>query len=203
LDENHKRGKRLYAAYTDYDKDQYIDMMGNFMYNNRGYKNEFLVKKQLKLPSDKEIVKTFIEIAKQNPKQIASDMAKAYTETHLFATRIPRAYEKKISQLTDENSKKSNKLAKEFVGNIVSSKMQISTEAFFSNFIKKGFDPMSDVNDRDQFNGTQDPLIIFNMNSITHMGTVKLTKADLDRYSDYTSTRTHAVKRKDLSSIQQ
>jgi len=36
---------RLYTAYTKYDKDSYTDLMGNFMYNERGYKNTFVVKK--------------------------------------------------------------------------------------------------------------------------------------------------------------
>jgi hypothetical protein len=201
LDSSNKRASRLYAAYTDYDKNQYTDMMGNFMYNRRGYKNEFLVKKNLKLPSDKEIVKSFIEIAKANPKQIASDMSKAYSETHIMATKIPKVYEQKISRLTDYNSKNSNRLAKEFVADIVSSKTKFSSNAFFSNLIKKGFDAMSDVNDRDQFKGTQDPLIIFNTNSVRFKGTVKLTKQDLDYYSKYTSSKEHSIKRKDVSDI--
>ncbi|NLD46397.1 MAG: hypothetical protein GX660_04260 [Clostridiaceae bacterium] len=201
FDKNHQRANRLFAAYTKYDKDQYVDMMGNFMYNMRGYKNEFLVKKDIKVPSDKELVKTFIEVAKKNPKQFASDMAKAYNETHLIMSKIPKVYEKKISELSDPGSKKANKLAKEFVEDIVSSKTKVSSNIFFDNLIKKGFDAISDVNDRDQFFGTQDPLIIINMDSIKHEKTVKLTKKDLDYYSQYTSSKQHKANHKDFSDI--
>jgi hypothetical protein len=202
LKSDHKRANRLYAAYTDYDKNQYVDMMGNFMYNSRGYKNEFLVKKDIKIPSDKQLVEAFIEIAKANPKQVASEMSKAYEETHMMATKMPKVYEKKISSLTDASSKESNRLAKEFVSNICSSKTKVSTNAFFANLVKKGFDAISDVNDRDQYAGTQDPLIIFNMDAIKHKGTVKLTSKDLDYYSKYTGSKAHKQSRKDVSGIQ-
>lgn len=43
--QNGKRN-RLYTSYTDYDKSMYVDLMGNYMYNQKGYKNTFMVKKR-------------------------------------------------------------------------------------------------------------------------------------------------------------
>ena len=201
LDPNDQRAKRLYAAYTEYDKNQYADMMGNFMYNEKGYKNEFLVKKDLRIPSDQELVKSFYEMAKNNPKQVARDMAKAYSEVHIISSRLPKVYEKKISQLDDSDSKKGSQLTKEFISLMVSPKMEVQANSFYANLVKKGFDAMSDVNDRDSYSGTKDPIIIFNTNAIRHTGTVKLTSKDLDRYSEYTSSREHRQQRKDISDI--
>ena len=60
---NHK-GNRLYVSYTDYDKDEYASLMGNFMYGGESaYKNTFVVKKDMKVASDKDVVKAFTEIA--------------------------------------------------------------------------------------------------------------------------------------------
>ena len=34
-----KKSNRLYSSYTKSDKAEYVDMMGNFQYDERGYKN--------------------------------------------------------------------------------------------------------------------------------------------------------------------
>ena len=48
LDASNKKSNRIYGCYTDSDKTEYIDMMGNFQYDEKGYKNTFVVKKILK-----------------------------------------------------------------------------------------------------------------------------------------------------------
>lgn len=45
LDRSNKRGNRLYASYTAYDKNAYADFMAGFQYDNKGWKNSFVVKK--------------------------------------------------------------------------------------------------------------------------------------------------------------
>lgn len=192
---------RLYTAYTDYDKNMYADMMGNFMYDGRGYKNTFMVKKDISVASDKDVVNAFMKIAKENPKQVAKDMAKAHNENVIFMEKTEKSYQKKISKLNDPESRKARKLAEEFVSNtVLSKKAETSSNNFYANLVKQGFDALSDVNDR---KGTaQDPLIILNMDKLNQTGSMKLTKDDLKYYADYTMTKETKKKKKDLSSIQ-
>ena len=195
----YKSGKknRLYTAYTDYDKNMYTDMMGNFMYDGRGYKNTFMVKKDISVASDKDVVNAFMKIAKENPKQVAKDMAKAHNENAIFMEKTAKSYQKKISKLDDPESKKARKLAEEFVSNaVLSKKAETSSNNFYANLVKQGFDALSDVNDR---KGTaQDPLIILNMDKLNQTGSMKLTKDDLKYYADYTMTKETKKKKKDL-----
>lgn len=198
-------GKHLYAAYTPYDKAKYIDLMGNFMYNERGYKNEFVIKKDIKVPSDKKLVDIFVKTLKSDPKQVAKDMSKAYNDQHLFATKSVKYFDKKVSQVVNRGDvKQGQRLAKEYISDMVSSKAVKSRSMFFGNLIKEGFDAMSDVNDRDQNSGTQDPLIIFNPSkSLGKAKSVKLTKKDLDYYSDYTTlNRKFSSQKKNFSKVQ-
>lgn len=176
-------------------------MMGNFMYNGRGYKNTFMVKKDIKVASDKDIVDAFMKIVKENPEQVAKDMAKAYNENVIFMEKTAKSYQKKINKLNDPESKKARKLAEEFVSNaVLSKKAETSSNNFYAHLVKQGFDALSDINDR---KGTaQDPLIILNMDKIDKTGSFKLTKEDLKYYADYTMTKEVKKKKKDLSSIQ-
>lgn len=176
-------------------------MMGNFMYDGRGYKNTFMVKKDISVASDKDVVNAFMKIAKENPEQVAKDMAKAHNENAIFMEKTAKSYQKKISKLDDPESKKARKLAEEFVSNaVLSKKAETSSNNFYANLVKQGFDALSDVNDR---KGTaQDPLIILNMDKLNQTGSMKLTKDDLKYYADYTMTKETKKKKKDLSSIQ-
>lgn len=199
-----KMDRHVYGAYTKADKLHYGDMMGNFMYNERGYKNELKVKSDIKLPSDKELVKTFLSVAKNNPKQFAKDMSRAYNDNHIFSEKTAKHFERKINKVPSEYTKRGEKLAKSYISELVSNKAAKSRAEFFGGLIKKGYDGMSDVNDRDQINGTQDPLIIFNPNkSLGSVKSVKLTKQDLERYAKMTTfNKEYSKSRKDLSEIQ-
>lgn len=177
-------GKRhMYSAYTSYDKDSYTNLMGNIMYD-KSYKNQFKIKKDIKIPSDKTLVQTFSNIAKSNPKQVAKDMSAAYNHVHRFSKRSEQHFDKKISKIKDSGySKAGEKLTKQYITLMVSDKAAKTRGDFFGSLIKKGYDGMSDVNDRD--GGAQDPLIIFNpKKSLGKVKSVKLTNDDLKKYWD-------------------
>lgn len=196
--------RHLYAAYTPYDKTAYGDMMGNFMYNERGYKNEFVLKKDIKVPSDKKLTESFIKLAKENPDRVAKDMAKAHNDLHLFSLKTPRHYTKKISNLDPDKISNGEKLAKEFISSMASSKSARSRADFFGSLTRQGYDGMSDVNDRNVVGGTQDPLIIFNPSkSLGPVKSVKLTRDDLDRYGKMVNfDKAYKQSRADLSEVQ-
>ena len=198
---DHSKTSRLYTAYTDYDKNMYKDLMGNFMYEGRGYNNTFVVKKDMKIASDQQVVDSFVKLAKDNPVQVARDMAKAYNANAVFTQRSAETYKKKISQLSDSDSKKARKLAEEFVGTtIMSKKAEVSNNNFYAYLVKQGFDAISDTNDR---KGTaQDPLIILNLDKIGFEGSVKMTKNDLKAYSDYTNSKEFKKSKYNASKIQ-
>ena len=195
-------GKHLYAAYTTYDKNAYGDLMANFMYNERGYKNEFVLKKDIKVPSDRKLAETFIKFAKDNPDQVAKDMAKAYNDQHLFGSKSTNHYAKKIANLDPDKVAAGEKLTKDFISSMVSSKSAKSRADFFGSLIKQGYGGMSDVNDRDGI--MQDPIIIFNpKKSLGPVKSVKLTRDDLDRYHKMVNLdKAHGKTRTDLSEIQ-
>ena len=108
---------------------------------------------------------------------------------------------KKISSLNDPDSIKTRKLAEEYVSNaVLNTKKNTTVENFYSNLVKSGYDAISDINDRN--GGMQDPLIILNLDSINQKGSVKLTKKDLELYSDYTLSKEHRRRRKQITDIQ-
>lgn len=202
--EYRKSDRHMYSSYTSYDKEAYIDMMGNFMYNEGGYKNSFVVKKDIRVPSDKQLVDNFVQMAKSNPKRVAREMSAAYNDTALFTSRKAKHFEKKISKIKDADSKRGEKLTKEYVSLMVSNKAAKTRAEFFGGLIKQGFDAMSDVNDRNPNAGTQDPLIIFNPSkTLGNVKSVKLTKQDLDRYHKMFLFPEETKKRRiDLSEVQ-
>lgn len=174
-------GKRhMYSAYTSYDKDAYVNLMGNLMYD-KSYKNNFKIKKDIKVPSDKVLVQTFTKLAQSNPQQVAKDMSAAYNHIHRFSNRGVKHFEKKLSKVKDSETRAGEKLTKEYIKLMASDKAANTRAKFFGSLIKKGYDGMSDVNDRE--GGAQDPLIIFNpKKSLGKVKSVKLTKDDLQKY---------------------
>lgn len=177
--------RHMYASYTSFDKDSYVTVM-NFMYGDKIYKNEFTVKKDIKIPSDKKLVDEFTAIAKKNPKAVAEDMAKAYNYVHKFSKKNAKYYENKLSKIDENYSKKGEKITKDFIKLMVSDDASRTRAQFFGALIKKGYDGMSDVNDRD--GGAQDPLIIFNTSkNLKTNKSVKLTADELQKYYEKVS----------------
>ena len=196
------KGNRLYVSYTDYDKDEYTSLMGNFMYGgDSAYKNTFVVKKDMKVASDQDVVKAFMEIAKKDPVGTAKDIANAYNENAMFLRKSEKTLTKKISQLNDDpNDQKNIKMAQQYVANAIMGSKATTTNNFYSYLTKKGFDAISDTNDRK--GGAQDPLIILNMNVIKQTGSVHLTSKDLEAYYRYTSEEAHMKRANDHTKIQ-
>lgn len=101
LDSKSKKSNRIYGAYTDADKATYLDMMGNFEYDGNGYKNTFTVKKDIKIASEKEAVKTLAEMFKENPERVSNMMATAYNavNTPVLFSKKGKGFKRKLSEL--------------------------------------------------------------------------------------------------------
>ena len=108
-------------------------------------------------------------------------------------------FEKKLSKIDSKNGEKTTK---EFIKLMVSDEASRTRSQFFGSLIKKGYDGMSDVNDRDS--GAQDPLIIFDTaKNLNKKRSVKLTKEDLQNYFVKNSFDTEFQKQsKNLKGVQ-
>ena len=205
LTSNNKKSNRIYGAYTDSDKAEYLDMMGNFQYNSRGYKNTFVVKKDIKIASEREVVKTIAEMFKENPKEMSKMMARAYNAVNvpLLFNKNERVFERKMSALVkNPESKKSMKIGREFIKTVpMTNKTSSTANDFYTRMIKKGFDAVLDTNDAYGHGKSQDPLIIFNMEKLGETRSVKLTRDDLDAAWRYANSKEFKRNKKNVSSI--
>ena len=196
---------RLYAAYTDADKAYYTDMMANFQYDGKGYKNTFMVKKDIRIASEKEVVNTIAEMFKDNPREVSKMMATAYNAVNmpLLFSKSENGFRRKLEEMNrDPNSSKSLKIGREFLQTIpMTTKTSSMADDFYARMVKKGFDAVLDTNDAYGLSRTQDPLIIFNMEKLGDVHSVKLTKSDLDSVLEYTSTKDFKMKKKDTNNI--
>lgn len=195
-------GRHMYGAYTSYDKDSYVDLMGNWMYGKTSFKNNFVVKKDIKLASDRELVKTFVSLVKKNPEKVAEDMANAHNDVSILLKKSEKHFAKKLSKITDEDSKRGEQLTKQYITLMVSDKSSQTRAEFLGSLIKKGYDGMSDANDRDS--GAQDPLIIFKPSkSLGLVKSVQLTNDELEKYYRMTNFDSEfQKKRDDLKEVQ-
>lgn len=172
--------RHMYSAYTKFDKESYVGIM-YLMYGKEVYQNSFKVKKDIKVPSDKKLVEEFTSLAKSNPKLVAEDMAKAYNHVHRFTSKTSKHFEKKLSKIPDDYSKKGEKTTARYVQLMVSDEASRSRAKFFGALAKQGYDGMSDTNDRD--GGAKDPLIVFNVSkNLNKTKTVKLSEDTLEAY---------------------
>lgn len=205
LDPNSKKSNRIYGSYTDADKATYLDMMGNFEYSGNGYKNSFVVKDDIKIASEREAVKTLAEMFRDDPEGVSNMMASAYNAVNVpvIFSRTGKGFKRKLSELEkDPESKKSLKLGREFLSTVpMTNKSSDLANDFYARLVAKGFDAVLDTNDAYGSSGTQDPLIIFNMDKLGHTYSVKLTEDDLNRASDYAYSKAHNKQRKDYSSV--
>ena len=148
----------------------YLDMMGNFQYNERGYKNTFVVKKDIKIASEREAVKTIAEMFKENPKEVSKMMAIAYNAVNqpILFSKTQNGFERKMSELiVDPESSKSMKIGRKFIETVpMTNKTSSMANDFYGRMVKKGFDAILDSNDAYGPAKTQDPLIIFNMEKL-------------------------------------
>lgn len=205
LNSDNKKANRIYGSYTDSDKAEYTDMMGNFEYNGRGYKNTFKVKSDIKIASERAVVHELSEMFKENPKLISDMMAKAYNAVNapIFFSKNGKGFYKKLSKMSsDPDSKKALSVGREFLKTVpMTSKTKDIADNFYSRMVRKGFDAVLDTNDAYNIGATQDPLIIFNMKKLGKVNSVKLTKDDLESAFAYTNSKEFKRLKKDSSRI--
>lgn len=206
LNDRNKRATRMYVSYTDSDKAEYLDMMGNYEYDGKGYRNIFKTKKDIKIASERAVVDTIAEMFKQNPEEVSKAMASAYNAVNLpiFLKKKPKNFEKKLCELDkDPESKRSMKLGREFVKTIpMTTKTSNVANDFYTRLYKKGYGAFLDANDAYGPGKTQDPLVIFDINALETVSMSKLSSFDLKEASDYVYSKNFSNKKlKDTKDI--
>ena len=199
-DRKYKEGKsnRLYSSYTKSDKATYSDLIASFGDNGRVYHNTFKVKSDLKVPSDKRAAEIFTKMAKEDPKSISKDMARAYQARVGLPLKTAKSFEKKISKLDSGNVELGEKLYSKYNKMLVAD--MTSSSNFYGRLVKEGYGALSDLNDRGKM--AQDPLIIFNHDKkLSHVSSVPLSTKDVESYIDYVMTREYKRGKADLSSV--
>lgn len=198
------RSNRLYSSYTDYDKANYVDMMGNFQYGGKAVKNTFLVKKDITIASEKDVVRTLAEMYRDDPDRVTQLMSDAYKATHLTmfggSKRSINRHMKKLVKNID--STKSLDVGRQFLSDVpMTSKGSELANDFYARMVKKGFDAVLDPNDAYHGAGAQDPLIIFNMDKLGKEGSVPLTYDELQSAYEYTYTHAYQRSKKDSTKL--
>lgn len=201
---NSYKSKRLYSSYTDYDKTGYVDLMGNWQYGGKGMKNTFLVKKDIKIASERDVVKTLAEMYRDNPDRVTQLMSDAYRAQNLTffggSKRSINRHMKKLVKNVDSN--RSLEIGRQFLHDVpITGKASDLANDFYARMVKKGFDAVLDPNDAYQGAGAQDPLIIFNMDKLGKEGSVPLTYDELQSAYEYTYTHEWQRSKKDSSKM--
>lgn len=201
---NSYKSKRLYSSYTDYDKTGYVDLMGNWQYGGKGMKNTFLVKKDIKIASERDVVKTLAEMYRDNPDRVTQLMSDAYRAQNLtFFGGSKRSINRHMKKLVKNvDSSRSLEIGRQFLHDVpITGKASDLANDFYARMVKKGFDAVLDPNDAYQGAGAQDTLIIFNMDKLGKEGSVPLTYDELQSAYEYTYTHEWQRSKKDSSKM--
>ena len=195
------KSDRIYGAYTSFDKAMYNDLMPFTYLDKDVHQNQFLVKKDIKIASDKKVIEIFLKTLKENPDRVSQDLSFAI-KARSFFPKNQELLKKEIKSLDLNNTedKKVKKFTNDFlVKAMVTGESRMSTNIFFNNLLKEGYDGISDVNDRKGY--AKDPLIIFNKSRLKQISNIALSKEDIENYAKSYSLIENSSQRKDLSDV--
>lgn len=177
------RNSPVYGAYTKHDRNAYqgnyasmINMMGD-----KAIKNDLALIKDVKIPSQKKAVETFMELYKKDPKGIAESIGKAHSELTMF-NGVDKIRNWKAKQIANKFAKKGENWVKE-KGYLLFNQSMMSTEEdrarteYYKLLSKKGYDAISDINDVQNGYRSDDPIIFINPKST--LKTLKTRELDM------------------------
>ena len=177
------RNSPVYGAYTKHDRNAYqgnyasmINMMGD-----KAIKNDLALIKDVKIPSQKKAVETFMELYKKDPKGIAESIGKAHSELTAF-NGVDKIRNWKAKQIANKFAKKGENWVKE-KGYLLFNQSMMSTEEdrarteYYKLLSKKGYDAISDINDVQNSYRSDDPIIFINPKST--LKTLKTRELDM------------------------
>lgn len=157
-----------YTSHTTHDNNAYA---GQYAYNmalmgRKPYKNSLEVIKDVKIPSQKKAVETFMEMYNKDPEGVSKSIGKAYAELDWFngiskirnynAQRISKKFSKKGSDWVE------SKGYLLFNQSMMATKETAARDKYYDILRKKGYGAISDINDVQTGYGADDPIIFIN-----------------------------------------
>lgn len=162
------RNTPVYGAHTEHDKNAYAGHYANSItwFGDKAYVNNLVLKKDIKIPSQKKSVDLFMESYNSDPIGMSKSIGKAYAELDYFHG---------VAKIKDYNanriSKKFRDKGEEWVQNkgylLFNQSMMATKEVhartkYYDLLLKKGYEAINDVNDVQTGYGSDDPIIFLN-----------------------------------------
>ena len=180
------RNTPVFAAYRDIDKNAYAGYYAKHIteYGNKAIKNTILVKKDIKIPSQKKSVDLFMKLLNNDKKNMSDSIGKAYAELTWF---------NKISSIRNFNS---NRISKKFQskgenwlqnkGYLLFNQSMMSTDEtkarnyYFKLLMKHGYSGINDINDA-QNKYAEEPVILINpKQTLKNVKSVELSMREIE-----------------------
>ena len=187
----------VYAAHTKKDRARYAGMYADQLKNWDGakkvYKNDFVLTKDITIPSQKKAVELFVEAFKANPKIMAKSIAKAQADLSFWDGFMGINLESKYTRKLINGGQKYLETVgyKMFNESLVNTKYVGARNQYYKTLTKHGYDAILDVNDINGGYKTEQPIIVFDPSKrLKATKPVELTQRDIDlalaRYKDLT-----------------
>lgn len=181
------RNNPVYTSHTTRDNNAYA---GNYaatleFRGDKAYKNSLVLTKDVKIPSQKKAVESFMKLYNDDPEGMAKSIGKAYAELDHFngiskirnanANRIAKKFSKKGSDWVE------SKGYLLFNQSMMATKEDKARTKYYELLKKQGYDAISDINDVQSGKGADDPIIFINpKKSLKNVESRKLTVDEIE-----------------------
>lgn len=161
------RNAPVYGAHTEHDRNAYAGHYANNItwYGDRAYVNNLVLKKDVKIPSQKKSVDLFMELYNSDPVGVSKSIGRAYAELDYF-----HGIAKIMNYNANRISKKFTNKGEEWVRNegyllfnqsMMATKESQTRTRYYDLLLKKGYEAINDINDVQHY-GSDDPIIFIN-----------------------------------------
>ena len=181
------RGTPVYASYTPHDNNAYAGRyaIGMAYRGDSAYKNSLVLTKEVKIPSQKKAVETFMKLYNEDPEGMSKSIGKAYAELSYF-NGIAKIRDKNAERLAKKFSKKGQDWVESkgylmFNQSMMATKEAEARSRYYRQLGKMGYDAISDVNDVQTGYNSDDPIIFINpKKTLKNVESRKLTVDEIE-----------------------
>lgn len=176
-----------YTSHTTHDNNAYAGQYASNMIfmGHEAYKNSLVLTKDVKIPSQKKAVETFMELYDKDPEGVSKSIGKAYAELDWF-NGIDKIRDANAERISNKFSKKGRDWVesegyKLFNQSMMAPKENEARLKYYDLLRKKGYDAISDINDVQTGYGADDPIIFINpKNTLKNVESRKLTADEIE-----------------------
>lgn len=163
-----KSNAPVYGAHTTHDRNVYAGLYANTIrwMGDKAIKNELEITSDVKIPSQKKAVNTFMEMYNKDPQGISRSIGNAYAECIAF-NKIDVIRNWNANRITNKFSKKGEDWIESkgyllFNQSMTADKESKARTEYYRLLSKKGYDAISDINDVQSGYNSDDPIIFIN-----------------------------------------